>query len=90
MEQINKLALDVSDLVDLIIDQNSKTGILLKNNAAKKDLVNIIQVAAKQVEAAAYVSQSRYLVAGRLTRCYFLIPSFFLSLFIWHPTPCPL
>ena len=55
MEQINKLALDVSDLVDLIIEQNSKTGILLKNNSAKKDLVNIIQIAAKQVEAAAYV-----------------------------------
>ena len=55
MEQINKLALDAAELVDIVIDQNTKTSILLKNNATKKELINIIQISAKQTEVAAYL-----------------------------------
>lgn len=55
IEQVNRLALDCSDLVDVLIEQNTKSGVLLKNNATKKELVDIIHITARQVELVSYL-----------------------------------
>ena len=51
----NKIANEASDLIDLLIEQNNSSGILLKTEHIKKELVNALHVAAKEVEVAGYL-----------------------------------
>lgn len=58
LEDIKKISTTVSqatELVDLLIDQNMKTGIMLRNDATKKSLINSIHIAAREVEYVAYL-----------------------------------
>lgn len=55
LEEINKISKECSDLVDLVIEQNTKSSILLKNDSAKKDLISAIHTSAEQVEQISYL-----------------------------------
>ena len=55
VQEISKLADDVSDMVDILIEQNSKSGILLRNTEAKKDLTDMIHTAAESVRFTSYL-----------------------------------
>lgn len=55
LNEINKIAMEVSEMVDTLIEQNSKSGILLKNDKAKRDLVEMIHVGATGVEFVSYL-----------------------------------
>ena len=52
---IAKLTNECADLIDSLMDQNSKTNILANNNSTKKDLINAIHAAAKEVEFLNYL-----------------------------------
>ena len=52
---IDKEAKDASALIDLLIEQNVKSGILLKNSATKKQLVNAVYSTARSVEFTSYL-----------------------------------
>lgn len=55
VKEISKLASEVSDMVDILIEQNSKSGILLRNTEAKKDLTDMIQIGAESVRFVSYL-----------------------------------
>lgn len=55
LKEIVKISKEVSEMVDVLIEQNSKSGILIKNDAAKRDLVEMIHVGATSVEFVAYL-----------------------------------
>ena len=55
INHISKLSSEVSDLIDVLIEQNTKSGILLKNNSTKKELINAIYTVAKEVELVSYI-----------------------------------
>ena len=55
LKDIIKLSKEVSEMVDVLIEQNSKSGILLKNDAAKRDLVEMIHTGATGVEFISYL-----------------------------------
>jgi len=55
INHISKLANEVSDLIDILIDQNTKSGVLLKNDSTKKELVNAVHIVAKEVELVSYM-----------------------------------
>lgn len=55
LEHLQKLTKDVSDMVDVLIDQNSQSGIMVKNSGAKQDLVDILHIGAKNVEFCGYL-----------------------------------
>lgn len=42
-------------MVDVLIEQNSKSGILLKNDAAKRDLVEMIHIGATGIQFISYL-----------------------------------
>lgn len=52
---IDKEAKDASALIDLLIEQNTKSGILLKNDSTKKQLVNAVYITARSVEFTSYL-----------------------------------
>lgn len=61
VEKIGKLAKEVSEMVDTLIEQNTKSGVLLRNSEAKKELVEMIHVGARAVEFTSYLySNSLY------------------------------
>lgn len=55
IEHINKLSHEVSELIDVLIEHNAKTGILLKNDSMKKELINAVHIVAKEVEFVSYM-----------------------------------
>lgn len=55
LKNISKIAKELSEMVDSLIDLNSRSGILLKNTDAKKDLVEMIHIGAIAVEFAGYL-----------------------------------
>ena len=55
VKQISKLADEISDMVDVLIEQNNKSGILLRNTEAKKDLTDMIHTAAESVRFTSYL-----------------------------------
>lgn len=55
IDDISKLANEASSLVDVLIEQNKTSGILLKNNTVKKELVDALHIAAKEVEFLNYL-----------------------------------
>lgn len=55
LKNISKLANEASELVDLLLEQNKTSSVLLRNDATKKDLVNAIYISAKQVELVSYL-----------------------------------
>ena len=55
LKDIIKLSEEVSEMVDVLIEQNSKSGILLKNDAAKRDLVEMIHVGATGIQFISYL-----------------------------------
>lgn len=55
IKKIQKLAKEVSEMVDLLIEQNTKTGLLLNNDSAKKELMAMIDVAAHSVSFVGYL-----------------------------------
>lgn len=58
LANINKLATNCSELVDVLIDMNTKSNGKLINDAVRTDLTNATYLAANQVEFAAYVYSS--------------------------------
>ena len=55
VKEINKLAKECTELVDVLIEQNTNSGILLKNDRTKKELVEVLHIAAKEVELVSYM-----------------------------------
>lgn len=55
IEKISKLAHSTSDLIDSLIDHNVSSGILLKNNENKKQLIEAVHIAASEVELLSYL-----------------------------------
>ena len=55
LKNMIKLSKEISDIIDVLIEQNSKSGILLKNDAAKRDLVEMIHVGAAGLEFISYL-----------------------------------
>ena len=55
MQDITRLSKEVAEMVDLLIEQNGKSGILLRNDEAKKDLVEMIATGAKSVSLVGYL-----------------------------------
>jgi len=55
IKKANRLASEASDLIDVLIENNKNSSILLKNNQTKKDLIFAIQIAAEQVEFQNYI-----------------------------------
>jgi hypothetical protein len=55
IEHIGKLANEVSELIDVLIEQNTKTGVLLKNDSVKKELISAVHIVAKEVELVSYL-----------------------------------
>lgn len=55
INNISKLANEASELVDVLIEQNTSSGILLKNDYLKKELVNALHICGKQVELVSYL-----------------------------------
>lgn len=55
VKEIAKLSQEVSDMVDILIEQNGKSGILLRNTEAKKDLTEMIHIGAENVRFVSYL-----------------------------------
>ena len=55
LKNISKLANEASELVDLLLEQNKTSSILLRNDTTKKDLVSALYTSAKQVELVSYL-----------------------------------
>lgn len=55
IEHVAKLAQEVAELIDVLIEQNTKTGVLLKNDSLKKELVAAVHIVAKEVEFVSYL-----------------------------------
>lgn len=55
IKEISKVANEASELVDVLIEQNRNSQILLKNDHVKKELMNALYIGAKQVEFVAYL-----------------------------------
>lgn len=55
IKEISKTSNEASELVDVLIEQNRSSQILLKNDSVKKELINALYVTAKQVEFVAYL-----------------------------------
>lgn len=53
--QIQKLVAEIDEIVDVVIEQNQESGILSNNSSAKRQLINMIHVAAKNVEFCGYL-----------------------------------
>ena len=52
---LSKLAKEIGELTDVLIEQNAKSGIMNNNTNAKKDLIEIIHVAASCTELCGYL-----------------------------------
>jgi len=55
IEQVSTLTKDVTMLVDSLIEQNKSSGVLLKTERTKKELIEALHIAAREVEALAYM-----------------------------------
>ena len=55
IHDLQKQANDVVGLIDSLIEQNIRSGVLLKNNESKKQLIDAINTAAKEVEFVSYL-----------------------------------
>jgi hypothetical protein len=53
--EINRLAVEAASLVDLLIEQNQTSGVLLRNSHVKKELISALHVAAREVEFMSYL-----------------------------------
>ena len=52
---ISKLTNECADLVDSLIEQNTRSNVLAKNDTAKKELINAIHISAREVELLNYL-----------------------------------
>lgn len=52
---IQKLAREVSDMIDILIEQNKQSSILSKNSSAKKQFIDMVHIGAKNVEFCGYL-----------------------------------
>jgi len=64
IEYIGKLTNEVSELVDSLIDQNSKTKVLEKNEKVKKELIDALNIAAREVELINYIYSNVFIFYG--------------------------
>lgn len=55
IQELQKQSNDVVALIDALIEQNIRSGILLKNNDSKKQLIDAINTAAREVEFVSYL-----------------------------------
>lgn len=55
---IQKLAREVSDMIDVLIEQNKQSSILSRNSSAKKQFVDMIHIGARNVEFCGYLFAS--------------------------------
>ena len=55
IEEISKLVKDVSLLVDSLIEQNNNSGVLIKANKTKKELIESLHIVGKEVEFVGYL-----------------------------------
>lgn len=64
IDYIAKLTNECTELIDSLIDQNTKTNILSKNNNIKKELINAIHASAKEVEFLNYLYANTIIYYG--------------------------
>ena len=64
INHIAKLTAETSELIDTLIVQNTKSNVLVKNNDVKKDLVNAIHTAAREVELLNYMYANAVMFYG--------------------------
>lgn len=55
LNKLSKLSKEISELVDILIEQNAKSGIMNNNTNAKKDLIEIIHIGASCTELCGYL-----------------------------------
>lgn len=55
IDKLLTLSKEVSEMVDILIEQNANSGVLTNNSTAKKDLVDMLQVGATNVEFCGYL-----------------------------------
>jgi len=55
IKAISKQSKELSEMVDVLIDLNTRSGILLRNTDAKRDLVEMIHIGARAVEFSGYL-----------------------------------
>lgn len=67
LKRITALSKEVSDLVDILLEQNTKSNILTNNSEVKKELINAIYIAAKQVEFVSYLYANAMVFQGSVT-----------------------
>lgn len=53
--KISKLTKEVTEMVDVLIEQNAKSGVLTRNTEAKKELLEMIHIGARSVEFISYL-----------------------------------
>ncbi len=61
---IAKLTVDTSELIDSLIDQNTKTNVLARNSEVKKELINAIHTTAREVELLNYLYANAIMFYG--------------------------
>jgi len=61
---IAKLTTDTSELIDSLIDQNTKTNVLARNSEVKKELINAIHTTAREVEFLSYLYANAIMFYG--------------------------
>lgn len=66
IEHLIKLSKEAAELVDLLIEQNSKSGILLKNDSTKKELVKAIHISATEIETVSYLYSNCVFLYGAI------------------------
>jgi len=64
IEYIGKLANEVSELVDSLIEQNAKTKVLEKNDKVKAELVSALNIAAREIELINYIYSNVFIFYG--------------------------
>lgn len=64
MTNISKMTQEVADLVDILINQYSKTTGTFKNDDVKKELISAIHIAAKEVEFLNYLYANSVILYG--------------------------
>jgi hypothetical protein len=55
LETLNRGANELAELVNSLVESNAQSGVLVRNNEAKKELVNVIHVTAELVEFMGYL-----------------------------------
>lgn len=53
--EIQKLAVEVSEMIDVLIEQNTQSAVLTNNSSAKREFINMVHVGAKGVEFCGYL-----------------------------------